>query len=547
MITKAASEGEGVAVAAGVQPIGLAGGAVAADADDLSGRDRLAWNVVASWGGHLVFIVAGFIMPRQIDRYIGQDGLGVWDFGWSAVNYFFLAQIGVGVSVNRYVAKYRSARDAEGLGRLISSVMLLQFAAAGIVLALTAATAMWLPPLFGQQLKDQAATATWVIALLGATVAIRTSTQAFSGVVTGCHRWDLHNWLNSASYASTVVVMLATLWQGGGLIMLSIVYVIGTIINEALRIVLAFRVCPELRVSVGRARWSEARALIAFGAKLSVIDGINVIVSQLTSMLVLTSIGVATLAVYSRLVALIRHTGNVSAKYSLPLTPMASSLQGAGRDEDVRELLISSTRFTAYLVWPILLALSIVGDDLLQVWMGPSYDPTWVLTFMALGSVLTLTQQPFYTILIGLNLHGGFSAIYSVSAILGLICSLIAVRWLHGDLLGLVAAGIVITNCAAVVVIIDTCRRLSIPVRRFFVRAYSGPMMSGLLFALLLLVINRVFDGHPALTLWTSALFGGCLLAPIYWRVAPPDMRARLRQTISAKIAALRLVVQPES
>src|SRR3954471_4008594 len=103
---------------------------------DLSGRDRLVWNVVASWAGHVVFIVAGFIMPRQIDRHVGQVGLGVWDFGWTAVNYFSLAQIGVGVSVNRYVARYRAARDTDGLARLISSVMLLQLVAACIVMVM---------------------------------------------------------------------------------------------------------------------------------------------------------------------------------------------------------------------------------------------------------------------------------------------------------------------------------------------------------------------------------------------------------------------------
>src|SRR4030088_142418 len=104
-----------------------AGVSASADSDDLTGRDRFVWNVLASWAGHFVFIVAGFIMPRQIDRHVGQVGLGVWDFGWTAVNYFSLAQIGVGVSVNRYVARYRAARDNEGLSRLISSVMLIQF------------------------------------------------------------------------------------------------------------------------------------------------------------------------------------------------------------------------------------------------------------------------------------------------------------------------------------------------------------------------------------------------------------------------------------
>src|SRR4249919_614272 len=162
-------------------------------ADDRSGRDRLVWNVIASWAGHVVFIVAGFIMPRQIDRHVGQVGLGVWDFGWTTVNYFFLAQIGVGVSVNRYVARYRSARDTDGLSRMISSVVLLQFLAASIVLALTAASAYWLPFFFREDLRGEAEVATRVIALLGVSVAVRMASQPFSGVVTGCHRWDLHN------------------------------------------------------------------------------------------------------------------------------------------------------------------------------------------------------------------------------------------------------------------------------------------------------------------------------------------------------------------
>ena len=72
-----------------------------AASSDPSGQDRMAWNVMASWAGHAVFIVAGFIMPRFIDRTIGQEALGIWDFAWSVVSYFGLAEIGVGASVGR--------------------------------------------------------------------------------------------------------------------------------------------------------------------------------------------------------------------------------------------------------------------------------------------------------------------------------------------------------------------------------------------------------------------------------------------------------------
>jgi O-antigen/teichoic acid export membrane protein len=530
-----------------VTPVEEAVAAVASaetEGDDLSGRDRLVWNVLASWAGHFVFIVAGFIMPRQIDRHIGQVGLGVWDFGWTAVNYFFLAQIGVGVSVNRYVARYRAARDTEGLSRMISSVMLLQFIAACIVMALTAASAAWLPRLFQNDLGGEGNVATWIIVLLGTSVAVRMASQPFSGVVTGCHRWDLHNLLNSVTYGVTVGAMLLALWQGGGLIGISVVYLIGTIATEIIRVGLAFSVCPELKVSPGRARWSEARGLIAFGAKLSTPDALGIFVAQLTNMLVLSQIGISTLAVFSRLGALIRHTDSIAAKYSLPLTPTASSLQGSGQDEAVRELVIGSTRFAAFLIWPILLGFAIVGDDVLQLWMGPRYDPTWVLTLMALGSMYPISQQPIFTILVGLNLHGRFAAARMTGAIIGLLASLAALRWFHYDLLGLAAVNLAVSNGIAFLVTVDTCRRLSIPVRQYFVRSYGGPFACALPFAAGLVVIGLMFDKRPAMTLIVSALYGVCLLVPLYWRVVPQEMRENVVQQLSDKLAAVRLALQ---
>ena len=514
--------------------------------DDLTGRDRFMRNVVASWAGHLVFIVAGFIMPHQIDRAIGQVGLGVWDFGWTAVNYFFLAQIGVGVSVNRYVARYRAERNAEALGRMISSAMLLQLAAACIVLAVTALSAVWLPSFFADRLGGEAETATWVIALLGTSVAIRMSVQAFGGVVTGCHRWDLHNLLNSGAYAITVVAMLVALGRGQGLIGIGVVYLMGTILNEAARVALAFRVCPELRVSPGRVRWSEARALLAFGAKLSTIDAVAIVVAQLKNMLVLSQIGIGTLAVFSRLTALIRHTESLAAKYSLPLTPTASSLQGAGRDDEVRDLVVGSTRLSAYLVWPILVGLAIVGDDVLLVWMGPQYDPSHVLTLMAVASLFPISQQPIFTILVGLNFHGRFAALHIVGSIVGFVGSLVALRWFHADLLGLAGVGLAVSNAASLCIAIDTCRRLSIPVRQYFFRAYAGPFACAAPFALSLLAARVLFAGRPLITIAVACTLGVVVLLPVYWRIAPLPLREKAIARVTRAVGQLRLALQTE-
>ena len=102
--------------------------------EDLTGRSRLVPNVIFNWAAYFVFIVAGFIMPRMIDHRLGREILGIWDFAWSLVGSFKLVQLGIGSSVNRYIAKYRAAKDTDGINLIINSSCFLLGTAGLIIL-----------------------------------------------------------------------------------------------------------------------------------------------------------------------------------------------------------------------------------------------------------------------------------------------------------------------------------------------------------------------------------------------------------------------------
>jgi hypothetical protein len=176
-----------------------------------------------------------------------------------------------------------------------------------------------------------------------------------------------------------------------------------------------------------------------------------------------------------------------------------------------------------------------------MVWMGPRYDPTYVLTLMAVASLFPISQQPIATILVGLNLHGRFAAFNVIASIVGFVGSLVALHWLHWELLGLVAVALGVSNIVSLWIAIDTCRRLSIPVHEYFVRAYTGPLACAVPFCLGLLAVGGIFDGQAGLTLGVSALLSVGLLVPLYWRVVPIPMREQLVQTLTTKLSALRL------
>lgn len=334
--------------------------------EDLTGRDRLVSNVLFSWAAHFVFIVAGFIMPRMIDRRLGQEVLGVWDFAWSLVSYFGLVQAGVGSGVNRYVARYRAAGDTSGLNRLVSSASSILSLAGLLVLALTIAGSLLLPRLFGARLGHNALDAQWVVLFLGASLALEMALAAFSGVLTGCHRWELHNIIKGGWYAATVAGMIVALLSGAGLRSLAVITFAGTALDATTHVVLAHRVCEGLRLQLSLVGWETIKQLFVFGGKTLIPSVSNLLLNQTTSILIVAYLGPAALALYSRPRSLIHHINTLVNKMAFVLIPTTSSLQSMGNVKEIRDLLITSVRYSLYLVLPMVLVLVVFGESVMR-------------------------------------------------------------------------------------------------------------------------------------------------------------------------------------
>ncbi len=495
-----------------------------------SGQERITANVIASWAGQLVFIAAGFVLPRFMDRHLGQVALGVWDFAWSVVGYFGLVQAGVGSSVNRYVAKYRSAGDTEGLQCAMASVNCVLLTAAGVIVVLSVAVSRLLPGFAARHLGEYIAEAQSVVLLLGLALAIQIAFVVYSGVITGCHRWGLHNGINSAFYAASIGVMVIALTRGGGLTTLAAVYCSGVALTEVTRLFAAHRICPELRVHWRLARWSVARRMMSFGGKTFVPRVAELMLNQTVSILIVAYTGPASLALYSRPRALVRHVRTLVGKLAFVLTPVASAMQATADREQVCKLLTDSVRYAAYLAFPMILVLIILGEPILSVWMGPEYAVGSVIAILAVGFLATVTNQPILSILTGLNAHGrpGFARLGgSICAVGFAVLALGPFGW---GLPGAAAAiSVPLTVVDGVYLPILACQRLGLPLRTYLLKAFSGPVGCAVPFAACLVFARAVFADRALAALVCGMTVGGLVLMVAYWRYAlPGSLRRRI-------------------
>jgi O-antigen/teichoic acid export membrane protein len=492
--------------------------------EDLTGRDRMVSNVLAGWAGQLVFIVSGFIMPRMTDRYLGQEALGVWDLGWSLIGCFGLVQCGIATSVNRYVAKYRSVGDVAALNGAVSSVSCVLLLMAVVVVGLTIASALLVPHVFAGRLGAHAGDAQWVVLLLGLSLAAQTAFAEYGGVVTGCHRWDLHNAIYVGGHVASVLGMVGVLLLGGGLSGLALACLCGEGGATAARYVVARRVCPDLRVRPSLARWSTAVEMLTYGSKWFVPLVGSLLLNQTVRVLIASFLGPPTLAVYSRPASLVCYAATFVNRLAFVMAPTASSLQATGDRAAIRGLLVSSTRYATALALPAVVLMAVMGGPVLRLWMGERYEQGLVLAVLAVGSLLTIVFQPALNILAGMDAHGRPGLVQFGAGVCTAGLALVVLGAFDWGLVGVAAASTVPLSLALGVYLpVYVCRCVEMSVREYLYEALRTPVLCAIPFALVLAGARALFAENPLVALFGGVATGGLVLAVLYWRFLVPD------------------------
>ena len=501
--------------------------------EDAFGRNRIVSNVLWSWGAHLVLVAAGFVLPRMIDRSLGQGLLGVWDLCWSLVSYFTLLQGGIVSAVNRYVARHRAVNDIAGLNIAVSSVTCLLTVLGLVSAGLSVAAAYWLPVFLGARLGPDIDDAQWCVLLLGLSFSLELGTAGIAGVITGCHRWDLHNLIHVGTYGLRVIAMVVALALGWGLPALAAINLAAELLGRCVRITAAYRVCPGLRPRPGLVRWHTAREMIGFGGKTFAMEASDILLNQSVAVLIAWVLGPAALAIFARPRALVHHVGVFAAKMAYVVSPTASALQSAGNHQEIRDLLIRVTRYAAYFVLPPVAVLAILGDSVLHLWMGPNYAAGAVLGILSIGLAGAMVHDPLRRILAGMNLHGVLALTRGVAVTLAIGGVWIALQ--RPDVSLVMVSLLLVVPCAicdGMVAPFLACRRVGLSAAAFWHQAWLSPLLCVAPLIVILLAIRLWAPPDPLARLGLAALAGLLVVAPLYWMRAIPHsapILARLR------------------
>lgn len=454
-------------------------------------RDPLRLNFAANIAGQAVYLVTGFVLPRLIFDRVGATLLGVWDFGWSMTAHFMLVGAGMMSTVNREVAFCTQSHDWQRLRQLVSTCFALFCGCALVLLGAIAAAAWWLDALLPGLSAGQLATARWVVVLLGLSIAVRFPLHVLNGIITGNERYVVHNAILVGTHLATVATAITLLLSGYGLPAMAGAYLGGELLGGALKYAYARRICDQWRIRPRHVSGRMAGYIFRFGAKTFAGSLAQTVMYQTSTVLVGRFLGAEMLAVFARCRSLTLTLDRFMRRGALVFTPRASRLAAEQDVAALRTLLIRATDYAMLLAMPGVLMLALFGDDLLRVWMGPSFVAPGVLAIFALGHLIPMTQRGAYQLLMGLASHGRAAIALVAAAALSAILGLLLLGGFGGGLrLAALAVALPATLAYGVAIPAVACRRVGLSAGRYWVRVGRDALRLAMVYGLPLAAVR---------------------------------------------------------
>jgi len=386
-------------------------------------------NVLVNWLAMAANMLVPFFLSPFTVHHLGSALYGIWVLIISSVIYFNLLDLGLRNAVVSFVAKAYTEKAHEEARRIISTAIWLRIGIGVLIVILSATLAAVFPLVFS---IPPALFATVRIAVMATALGIALSLVfgITGAILAAIHRFDVTSSVTIARVALRASGFVWLMSNGHGLVALAVWELSVAILVGVAQTWLCLRAYPELRAGLDKPDLETARKIWTYGAYASVITFAGAILYYTDNIVVGALLGSTAVTFYAIAGNLGSSAREVVAALSTTFTPLASSLDAAGKSEQLRKLLIQGTRASLVLFLPISYALIFRGQTFIGLWMGHEYAAISgrILQILLLNYMLTTANVTSGNIAYGLAKHRPIMVWALIEAAVNLGLSIVLAR-----------------------------------------------------------------------------------------------------------------------
>ncbi len=510
---------------------------------------RVLRNVVTNYLRFVIFAVVGILLTPVLVHGLGDRDYGLWTTVFALTGYFGLLDQGIRPSLVRYVSRDHALGDTHGLSRTVSSAMALYTLAGILTMLVAVAVAVYAP---GRMPIDegQRRIAPTLILLVGGTIAMGFPLGVFAAMLSGVQRYDLGNWVGIAAGVFRAVAFVVVIRVGGGLVELGWTSLLVNLAGHAATAIFALRQLPGVRFSPKFVDRDHLKAIGTYSGWAFVGALASNIAFQTDSIVITGALGPALVTPFAIASGLVENARSLVTHATVVLAPTASEMDTLGEHEKLHGMLVTGSKYSVLVSWPVLMGLVIFGPNLLTTWVGAKYaHASLLLTILTVPTFIALPQSTASSVLYGVSRHRGIVILSILSAALNLVLSLWWANYpapmaaMFGTAVSPGLVGVAMGTAVPLTLVSGfatawyACRALRMPLARYAWEGMIAPGLTTIAFAVPALIVQRVWHPVGWLTLgaWSAACWVPFALVA-YRTVMPEEERARWRKLFAGLV-----------
>ena len=391
---------------------------------------KILRNIFSMWSYYILAMLIGFfLMPFMILR-LGQELYGMWMLALSLIGYMFLLDFGLAHSATKYIAEYKTFNDQTKLNRMMSTFFFSYILLGLLIIMIAGFLAIFFDSFFNVNVGSLSILDLKLcVFILGLSLALTFCFTPFTGLIKGWQRYDLTSLAEFVVLITKTGLIVLALILGFDLVALALVTLISTLLGQLCRLVFARKLNPNMKISIHLFDKLMLKKIFNYSIFSFIISSSSLVLFNLGQVIIgvfLSPVMVTFYVVGARLPLLIRPF--VSAITGV-LVPTVSDFNAKKNRQRIEQLLISGTKYSLIVVFPVAIFLIAFRQPFIELWIGKGYELSMkVLAILFFTQIIYLSQNAANSILFGLG-KLKFKAILSVSEIaVCIILSIVLVK-----------------------------------------------------------------------------------------------------------------------
>jgi O-antigen/teichoic acid export membrane protein len=465
---------------------------------ELSRSRVILRNVASNWLGFVIQAIVLFFLTPFVLRELGDVRYGVWVLIATTTGYYGLIGFGLTGGVTQYITRHLATKDYGMMNETASTAAAILSCIGALVLLTSIVLASLAPVIFNIP-DEYREDVFWCVIIIGGTIAVQFSLFLYSAVLVATERYDLSNFTGVAGTLLDALFVFVALKGGHGLVGICIAKSASDVIGIAMRVVLAYRVLPELTVRFRLFNRRTVRTLMSYGTWSFVIVIAQSIVMQVDALVIGTVMPVVAVAHYALAASIALHVYRILRPIDRVFLPTLTHLHAKDDIQGLRSVYFRGSRIHLLVVTIVSVIAICWANDFFRLWIGAEYlsgaeypSVAFLFSLLALANVGRLLPSLGGQVLQAAMLVRPLALIALSEAVVNVGLTIIFVQ--YWGLVGVAVATLVaVFTLRAFLIPYVVSRYIDMPITAYFRDSLLRPAVVAILFYPCALAIRKMF------------------------------------------------------